>query len=222
MLPAAFWDDFVAWVRGGRRPPPGKHPLQKPGLLLLGAVAGIVLAEKQRRDLGATMRQNKYDLGAQLETQLGDVPTLTVDDAWVTFFDSAPPRQLPAEVAGRSAECGRIAANAQSYTFTYGSGWDSGRALDSIRVDAGPVREAFRAGAPLWTRQATALARITRDEAHLARLLPVLRNAVGTEVLDAQMQDDEGEAKGGMWKRSLMLAAPLWGAAVLDAVFRRW
>jgi hypothetical protein len=221
-LPPAFWDDFVGWVRGGVRPPAGTHALQKPGLLLLGAVAGMVLAERQRRGLQKTMRQNKYDLGEQLETELGRVPTLELRHAWIEFFDGPDNDELPNQVAARSPESAQIARDAESYTYTHGSGWDSGRPLDSIYVDAAAVKAEFRGARASWVRQASALARITRNEAHLARLLPVLRNAVGTEVLDAQVSDDEGEVKGGMWKRGLMFAAPLWGAAILDAIFRRW
>jgi len=222
-LPAAFWDDFVGWVRG-RRPPPGPVRLQKPGLLLLGAVAGIVLAERQRHRLDATMRQNKYDLGAQLETELRRVPGLPLREAWIEFFDLPDPDELPASIFARGAECQTIARGAASFTYTHGSGWDEGRPLDSIHVDAGPVRSAFAQTAQRWPQAARALERVTGAARHRERLLPVLRNAVGTEVLDAQMRADVGEAEGGMWKRGLIFAAPLWGAAIIDAATKwsRW
>ena len=35
--------------------------------------------------------------------------------------------------------------------------------------------------------------------------------------IDAQMREDQGEAKGAAWTQSLWFAAPVWGAALLDA-----
>ncbi len=223
-LPAAFWDDFVAWVSGRHAPPPGPVRLQKPALLMLGAVAGIVLAHRQRNQLQATMRQNKYDMGQQLEMELGRVPSLDLDEAWIEFFGPPGPDALPQDLAERAGESDFIARNAESFSYTHGSGWDNGRSLDSIYVDAGPVQVAFSSAVREWPVVANELGRITGAPAHRERLLPVLRNAVGTEVLDAQMQEDEGEAKGGMWKSGLIFAAPLWGAMVIDVAtkWKRW
>lgn len=223
-LPAAFWDDFVAWVTGRRAPPAGPVRLQKPALLMLGAVAGVVLAHRQRHELDATMRQNKYDLGQQLETELGRVPSLDLDAAWAEFFGLPGPVELPDAIDARAGESEFIARNAESFSYTHGSGWDNGRPLDSIYVDATPARTAFSAAVGEWPAVARALDRITTSPGHRARLVLVLRNAVGTEVLDALMEEDEGEAKSGMWKSGLLFAAPLWGAMVVDVATKwsRW
>ena len=223
-LPPAFYDEVVAAIRGRGPAPSGHVRLQKPLLLLAGSVAGIVAAGLHRRRLDARLHANKYELGETLEVQLGRVPNLTLPDAWTEFFGGPDLDVLPNDVAARAESARHIADHAVSFSYTYGSGWDSGRPLDSTWIDATPVAAAFDEAVGSWPRQAQGLRRVVAAPAHRERLLPILRNAVGTEVLEHQISGDESEARGGSWRRGLWFAGPVWGAAVLDAVTKldRW
>ncbi len=217
VLPAAFYDDLVNAVRGRGTIRYGSAPLRKPGLLVGGCVAGIVLAELHRRRLNAQLTQNKYDLGQTLEAQLGRVPTLSFEAAWREHFGEPTADQLPDWIRGRLPDAEHVAAHARSFTYIHGSGYDNGRPLDPEFVVADPVRERFSRAGPPWLAGASALEAALRPDRR-EQLLPVLRNVVGTTVLDALMEEDEAEAKGGSWKRGAWFALPVWGAAVVDAV----
>ena len=52
------------------------------------------------------------------------------------------------------------------------------------------------------------------------KLLRVLKNAVGTDLLEAQMAEDQDEAKGGSFGRSWRFVYPIWGMMVLDAILK--
>ncbi|MCK6575265.1 hypothetical protein L6V77_29715 [Myxococcota bacterium] len=223
-MPPAFYDDFIGYLNGRASSPvrPDRElvPYQKNLLLTAGAVAGIVLAERHRRALEGQLRRNKAELGQQLETQIARVPTLSFEAAWDEFMGGPAVDALPGAVEDRASATFHIARTARSFTYTYGSGWDNGRSLDSIHVDAEPVRQTFTAVAPRWAPLAAALATPLREPQVRVHLTRVLRNAVGTEILDAQMRADRGEAEGGGFKQALWYAAPVWGAAILDGAVK--
>lgn len=219
--PAAFFSDIVGAVAPGMRPAlhprKGHFTAQKPALLAMGAVAGALLSHTQQQQLNAELSQNKKALGALLEGQLGEVPTLTYEQAWRLFFEEPLPDALVKDVERRRAYTRELAEGARSFTYTYGDGWDNGRRLDAIEVDASPIKGLFPQLAPRWITAAEALQVAMADQ---AALLPVLRNVVGTERLNARIREDAAEATGGAWKQSLWLAAPVWGAAIIDMVLK--
>ncbi len=221
--PPSFYDDLLAATDLHRVDPGGAPrlagvPLRKHTLLLAGAVAGVVLAERHRRAHTAVLRQNRYALGAQLEAEIRRVPGLTLGQAWTEFFGGPDHAALPGAVRAREAGVARVAAHARSFTYVHGGGWDNGRPLDPCHVDGDAARDAARAAAGHFEATGADLAAfLDRPDAQRA-LHRVLRNAVGTEVLDAQMDEDEDEAKGGSVGRAWRFALPVWGAAILDAM----
>ncbi len=221
--PPTFYDDLLAAtdlhrVNPGDAPRLRGVPVRKHTFLLAGAVAGIVLAERHRRAHTAELRQNRYALGAQLEAEIRRVPGLSLGQAWTEFFGGPDQAALPADVRAREAGVARIARDARSFTYVHGGGWDNGRPLDPCHVDGDFARDAARAAAGRFEATgADLVAFLDRPDAQRA-LHRVLRNAVGTEVLDAQMDEDEDEAKGGSVGRAWRFALPVWGAAILDAM----
>lgn len=223
-LPPAFYDDFTGYVRGRVsnpfKPAHETLPYQKNLLLTAGAVAGIVLAERHRRSLDAQLRRNKAELGQSLEAQIARVPGLSFEAAWDEFMGAPSADALPAAVHDRAEATGHIARTARSFRYVYGSGWDNGRPLDPIDIEAEPVKRAFDAALPQWAPLAAELAAPLGEVGVRTHLTRVMRNALGTDILDTQMRTDRGEAEGGAFKQAMWYAAPVWGAAVLDAVMK--
>jgi hypothetical protein len=223
-MPPAFYDEVVGAMTGRAASPvrPDREfvPYQKNLLLTAGAVAGIILAERHRGALEVQLRKNKAELGQQLETQLARVPGLSFEAAWDEFMGAPPVDALAGAVRDRVGPTFHIARTARSFRYVYGSGWDNGRSLDAIDVDAEPVRRVFTAVAPRWAPLAETLGALLAENDVRTRLARVLRNAVGTEILDAQMRADRGEAEGGGFKQAMWYAAPVWGAAVLDGALK--
>lgn len=219
--PPAFYNDLIGAVsgkaKGALAPRQGKLPGQKPALLAVGAVAGAVVAARRQRRLDAELGQNKGALGGLLEDQLREVPTLSFEAAWRIFFGDPSPDALVDSVARRGGESAELAARAHSFTYVYGGGFDHGRRLDPIYIDAGPAKARLSALTTRWPEAARGLAAAVADP---APLVPALRNAVGTDRLNAQIKEDAGEAQTGGWRRSLSFSAPIWGAALLDGILK--
>jgi hypothetical protein len=214
----AFYDNLVRAYQKRPRVLRGA-PVAKPILLAGGAVAGAILAERYRRGRQAELDQNKYALGTQLVTEIKRVPGVSYPGAWVEFFSGAPPRALPTEIQSRRAVVQRVVQRARSFSYTYGSGWDDGRPLDSTHVSAGHVKAVFRAHDMSYVEAGQALEHFLNQRGVPQRLLRVLRNAIGTEILDAQMADDKDEAERGGLGRALWFSGPIWGAALIHALF---
>ncbi len=222
--PPAFYDTFAEWASSPAtspvRPAKGLFGLQKETLMLAGVISGAVLAHRHAGKLNAQLHQNKYDLGQELERQIKRVPGLNLEQAWIGFFGTPAPDALPGEVRERGGECRHIADHAIDFTYVYGSGWDHGRPLDPERVDSSRVRQLFAEAAPVWPRFADRLRAFLGEAGVRDALLPLLRNAVGTEILDAQMKEDRAEAHGGALRNAAWFALPLWGTAVLDGLVK--
>jgi len=216
VMPPAFMDDVVAFA-AGRRPREGFVPYQQNVLTLAGAVGGIVLAERHRKRVDAQLSQNKYALGRSLEGLLGRLPTLPFGAAWEAYFGAPPHDALPEALRREADDARDVMSEARSFTFVYGIGLDNGRPLTPTHIDAEPVRAAYAHVARSLPALANTLERLLEDPEVCERLTPVLRNAIGTDALDAQMREDQGEATGAAWTQSLWFAAPVWGAALLDA-----
>jgi hypothetical protein len=222
-LPAAFYDDITGALAGADNPlPPRRQRFshQKHTLLLAGAITGALVATRYRRRHAAMMHENKYELGQEVETQIERVPDLSLTAAWIEFFGSPDLDGLPHQISGRDPDVRRISSHADDFSYTYGSGWDNGRRLDSIYIDSAGVRSLFSAAAGHFPHLATDLQRYLAPPAVRAKLLRALRNAVGTDVLEAQIDADEDEAKGGSFGRSLRFVYPIWGMMVLDAILK--
>lgn len=225
-LPAAFYDDLIAWGRGERiavspmGPSRSAFSYQKNVLQMAGLAAGIALASSKKRALDQQLAQNKYGLGQQLEAQLRRVPTLDFDEAFRLFFSAPSPDEATVEVDARGRQAAEIARGAVDFTFVYGDGWDNGRPLDPEYIDASRVRSVFGELSAAYPRLAFALQTSLTGTDVRERLVLVLRNAIGTDVLEEQMTADRGEASAGGMKQAAWLAVPVWGATVLDAVLR--
>jgi hypothetical protein len=217
VLPAAFMDDLLGFARGERRARTGFVPYQQNVLTLAGAVGGLVLAERHRARAQVELSQNKYALGRALETQLARLPDLPFDAAWLEHFGEPGARGLPAHLRAQVDDARRVEAGAESFRYVHGTGSDAGRPLESIHVDAAPAREAYGRLAGTLPALLAELEALLGSAEVTERLTPVLRNALGTDLLDAQMRADEGEATGGALTQSLWFAAPVWGGALLDA-----
>jgi hypothetical protein len=124
---------------------------------------------------------------------------------------------LPGHLRAQVDDARRVEAGAESFRYVHGTGSDAGRPLESIHVDAAPVREAYGRLAGTLPALLVELEALLGSAEVTERLTPVLRNALGTDLLDAQMRADEGEATGGALTQSLWFAAPVWGGALLDA-----
>ncbi|MFN3202730.1 MAG: hypothetical protein ACE366_30340 [Bradymonadia bacterium] len=219
--PAAFYSDILGAFNGVSQmphPAQSRFPAQKPALLAMGAIAGAFIAQSSHRKQAAELGQNKKALGALLETQLRTVPEMDFEQAWNAFFGIPSSQAVVQTTAERGPETHDLGRRAQSFTYVHSGGFDRGRPLDSIYVDAGPVKTYFPEIAQRWGQASQALADALR-EAEV--LLPVLQNVVGTDILNARIREDASEASSGGWKQSLWFAAPIWGAALLDGLLKR-
>jgi hypothetical protein len=178
---------------------------------------GKLLAERHRKRVDAQLSQNKYALGRSLEGLLGRLPTLPFGAAWEAYFGAPTHEALPDALRGEADDARDVVSEARSFTFVYGIGFDNGRPLTPTHLNAEPVRAAYAQLARALPALADTLGRLLDDPEVCERLTPVLRNAIGTDALDAQMREDQGEATGAAWTQSLWFAAPVWGAALLDA-----
>ena len=222
-LPATFYDHIFEALTDRQPGMLARRQLftQQKGILhLAGAVVGIVQAERSRKQHSEALAANRYEIGHQLEDQIKRVPTLSFPEAWVEFFGEPAPNVLPAKIRARGTMIAKVTSQATSFTYTHGSGWDSGRRLDSIHIDSGPVKRAFEQRNTVFTPLAAKLEAVLRSSAHAERLLTVLRNAVGTEVLDQMADTHQDEAEGGSLRRGLWFNAPIWGMSVLDLLFK--
>lgn len=222
-LPATFYDDVIGLFDGDapvNRAVSERFAKQKGTLALAGAVVGMLLGERYRRRLDKQLRQNRYELGETVETQLRRVPTLSLEHVWLEFFGCEGPDVMPPMMHRREPVMAKIVREATSFSYTYGSGYDGSRSLDSIYVDSGPVTQLFDALRVPHKDAVEAIAEFLQPPQIRAHLLRILRNVVGTELLDAQVAEDEGEARGGSVGRSWRFAAPVWGAMVLDALLK--
>jgi len=229
MAVSAFWmalaaapPSFLASVVARERPHTADRvPAQREGAMTIGLGLGVLAERTYARGLTRTLEQNKYDLGTALEREVARVPTLTLDQAFAEYFVGRPYAAWPQDVAGWSAGIRDLAFQATDHVYVYGGGWSFGRSLDPCYVSGAAVRSVAPAVADSVWHGHLAAQRYVEVPQHADALLPVLRNAVGTELLRKQMEDDERQARSGNWKRALWFSAPLWGMALIDLALRR-
>ncbi|MFT7582667.1 MAG: hypothetical protein ACI9MR_004349 [Myxococcota bacterium] len=226
-LPPSFYDELVGLFQGaaypnqtGFGPVAGFFPYQKEALTLAGLGTGVVLAQKYQRRLGRRMAESKYELGQTLEAEIRRVPSLDMAAAFRAWFGGPTHQGLVTGVASRTAALEQIRPHLGSYHYTYGSGRDHGRSLDSVFVDPTPIQRALPQIQPQWPRLADQIAGLFGDGATEDQLLATLRNAIGTETVESKVESDRRGASGASTKRSLWLAAPVCGAAMLDALLK--
>ncbi len=226
-LPPSFYDELAAWISGAELGPAAIHlgpssgfPYQKEALLLAGMGAGVVMSQWYQRDLRRTMSHNKYELGKTLEEEIQRIPKLDLNRASTEYFGLAP-LKIHQSIRARTPVLSQMKGSMQGFRYTYGSGRDHGRSLDSIYVDPSNLKEHLPEIQRHWEPLASELHHYFQHEQHPHKLLPVLQNALGTETVEAQIQEDRGEATSSSWKRSAWLALPMWGAALADFVLKR-
>ncbi len=227
-LPPAFYDELTAMFSSyantpnetGFGPKRGAIPYQKEAFNVAGLAAGVVLSTRYQRSLSKKMRESKYNLGRSVDEQVRRVPQYNFDAAFRTYFGQPTPEQLTQGLARRADTIRDMGRHLHSFTYTYGMGWDNGRRLDPVYVNPSQLARALPRQIREWPRYAVQLDRFLSDSGHRERILPVLKNAIGTETVEAQMKQAKGDAKGGSWKRSLWFALPLWGAVAADALLK--
>lgn len=224
LMPPAFYDDLLAAANGDPYGGRSLHPrngfgrYQKESLAAVSLLGSVYLAERQHHSLQKLMKQNKYDLGETLERQVRRVPGLSFESAYKEYFGLTP-EGLVSSLESRTSSCRGKDSLCSSFSYTYGSGWDNGRPLDSIYVDGSSAASGFLQYGPRFAGHAESIDQFYTTEVR-QRLTALMQNAVGTRLLEAQISEDQSEVSTGIFKQSLAFSAPVWGAALLDIMIK--